>query len=410
MRKQVPPAPTRRSFLRKSILASLAALLGTEIVFADRIPEGVRLLAENALPEGKHKDLVVLSDRPWNIETPAHLLDDPLTPVDKMFVRNNGIPPVDPDPEKWTLTIEGEAAHTRKVFTIRDLQMEFPTYSYQLVLECAGNGRSGYAPSTAGNQWTDGAVSCAKWTGVRLSDLLDRVGIKSNAVYVGYYGLDTHLSGDPTKSPISRGIPIRKALEPETLVAWAVNDEPIPLQHGYPLRLVVGGWPASVSGKWLSRLVVRDRVHDGEKMNGASYRLPTYPIAPGEKVPDEHMRIIESMPVKSLITYPQSGAMFDLATPLDIRGHAWAGDRMVTSVEYSIDYGATWHICELDSPSNRLAWQHWRAQIRFPKKGYYEVWAKATDQDGVAQPMVIPAWNPQGYNNNSCHRIAVKVL
>lgn len=116
------------------------------------------------------------------------------------------------------------------------------------------------------------------------------------------------------------------------------------------------------------------------------------------------------MPVKSLITSPKSGAMLDLGKTLSLRGHAWAGDHGIKEVQVSIDYGATWQKANVQAPKNRLAWQHWTAQIQLPKKGYYEVWARATDTNGVTQPMVIPAWNPGGYLNNACHRIAVKAV
>ena len=200
-----------------------------------------------------------------------------------------------------------------------------------------------------------------------------------------------------------------KALEDETLLAFQMNGEDIPLAHGYPLRLVVGGWPASVSGKWVNRISVRNKEHDGAKMSGDSYRLPCEPVAPGEKVADDKMCIIESMPVKSLITYPKSGAMINKGTALDIRGHAWAGDLEVTEVAYSIDFGASWKKCLVEKPANRLAWQHFSARINFPQKGYYEVWAKATDSQGISQPMLVPGWNPKGYLNNACHRIAIKI-
>ena len=144
-------------------------------------------------------------------------------------------------------------------------------------------------------------------------------------------------------------------------------------------------------------------------MTGDSYKIPCEPVAPGETVKDEDMCIIESMPVKSLITYPKSGAIIKSGAALDIRGHAWAGELEVSKMEYSIDFGATWKSCTLNKPSNRLAWQHFAARVEFPKKGYYEVWAKATDSQGSAQPMLIPGWNPKGYLANACHRIAVKV-
>ncbi|MCK5440790.1 MAG: molybdopterin-dependent oxidoreductase, partial [Maribacter sp.] len=179
--------------------------------------------------------------------------------------------------------------------------------------------------------------------------------------------------------------------------------------HGYPLRLVAGGWPASVSGKWVNRISVRNIIHDGAKMTGTSYRVPCNPIGPGEKVKDEDMCIIESMPVKSLITYPKSGAIIKEGNSLHIRGHAWAGELAVSKMEYSLDFGSTWNDCPIEKPINRLAWQHFKASITFPKKGYYEVWARATDTKGNNQPMLLPGWNPKGYLNNACHRIAVKV-
>jgi hypothetical protein len=126
-------------------------------------------------------------------------------------------------------------------------------------------------------------------------------------------------------------------------------------------------------------------------------------------VADEDMCIIESMPVKSLITYPKSGHQHKLGDSLAIRGHAWAGDNEVRELHVSLDFGATWQRGKLNKPANRLAWQHFSAEIRFPGVGYYEVWARAVDDRGRSQPMVLPGWNPRGYLNNACHRVAVMV-
>jgi len=363
-----------------------------------------------SLPE-KHPDLVLLNDRPINAETPAHLLDDLITPNANFFVRNNGIAPQKSsiDPNQWSLRIEGASTIAPKTYTLPELKSKFKTYTYQLTLECGGNGRKEFSPPAKGNQWSTGAVGCAAWTGVRLKDVLEDVGIKKDAVYIGYYGKDSHLNGDPNRSVISRGVPIRKAMEEESLIAWAMNGQEIPMLNGYPLRLVFGGWPASCSGKWLHKIVVRNQVHDGKKMQGQSYRVPCLPVAPGSKVADEDMCIIESMPIKSLLTFPRTGAMIKTGQALPIRGHAWAGDLSVKEVWYSIDYGSTWSACQLEKPANRLAWQHFRAKIKFPSTGYYEVWAKAIDEQGREQPMLLPAWNPRGYLNNACHRIAIKV-
>lgn len=403
----------RRKFIKKTTLTSLAALIGTEIVFGSNMLKDYKPLALQETDPFKlfnlDSEMVVLNDKPWNIEAKAHLLDDKITPSSKMFIRNNGLIPTEIDEQNWTLTIDGESVKNKTTFTLNDLKTKFKEYTYQLTLECGGNGRSEFDPPAKGNQWTVGAVSCATWTGVRLKDVLEAVGIKNDAVYIGYHAADTHLSGDPSKEPISRGAPMSKALEDETLIAYKMNGKKIPVAHGFPLRLVAGGWPASVSGKWINRISIRNIEHDGTKMTGTAYRVPKFPVAPGEKVKDEDMKIIESMPVKSLITYPKSGAIIKKGDSLAIRGHAWAGDLEVAKMEYSIDFGATWHQASIEKPVNRLAWQHFSAKINFPKVGYYEVWARATDSNNIAQPMLLPGWNPKGYLNNACHRIAIKV-
>ncbi|WP_372755429.1 sulfite oxidase [Mariniflexile sp.] len=403
----------RRDFAKKATLSTFATLIGAEIVFGSRLMEGYSPLAlQNPDPFkmfNKHKDMIVLNDKPWNMEAQAHLLDDKITPNSCMFIRNNGLVPKDNDANKWTLTFDGESVINKKTYSLADLKTKFQQHTYQITLECGGNGRSEFNPPAKGNQWTVGAVHCASWTGVRLRDVLKDVGIKKSAVYIGYHATDLHLSMDPNKEPISRGCPIWKALEDEALLAFKMNGDDIPLIHGYPLRLIIGGWPASVSGKWVNRISVRNKIHDGPKMTGDAYRVPCEPVAPGEKVKDEDMCIIESMPVKSIITYPKSGAILKEGKALNIRGHAWAGDLGVAKMEYSIDFGATWKSCHIEKPSNRFAWQHFKASVNLPKKGYYEIWARATDSKGTSQPMLLPGWNPKGYLNNACHRIAVKI-
>lgn len=407
---------TRRGFIGKSGLAAMAAALGGTVAFSEKMPSGLIpvALAQNPNPfriEGKD-GLVYLNDRPVNAETPAHLLDDEVTPARRLFIRNNGHPPETSriDSEKWILRIEGESCERPRTFTLPELKREFSHHTYQLTIECGGNGRSEFNPAATGNQWTVGAVGCPRWTGIRLRDVLESCGIAKSAVYVGYYGADSHLSGNPKKDAISRGVPVGKALEDESLLVFAINGNDLPLMNGFPLRLVCGGWPASVSGKWVQRIVVRDRIHDGEKMGGMSYRVPKYRVQPGSEVPEKDFKIIESMPVKSLITYPKSGIDHDLNEPLELRGQAWAGDLAVREVWVSIDYGVTWKQATVKRPVNRLAWQRWTARWDFPDAGYYEVWARAVDTLGNSQPMVVPGWNPKGYLNNACHRIGVQVV
>ncbi|MEO0571022.1 MAG: sulfite oxidase [Bacteroidota bacterium] len=404
----------RRDFSKQLTFAGVTGFLGAPIVFSKNMPKGYLPLAlQDPDPFSlfdKDREMTVLNDRPWNIEAKAHLLNDKVTPNKYMFIRNNGRIPENIDINSWTLTIDGEAVRKSKTYSLKELKTKFRQYTYQLTLECGGNGRSEFDPPAKGNQWTVGAVSCAKWTGPRLRDLLKDVGTTAGAVYIGYHAMDTHLSGDPTKEPISRGVPIEKALQAETLLAHKMNGEAIPLAHGSPLRLVCGGWPASASGKWINRISVRNKIHDGAKMGGSSYRVPCETVAPGSDVKAENMCIIESMPVKSLITYPKSGALLKTGKSLRINGHAWAGELEVAQVDYSIDFGSTWKACTLEKPTNRLAWQHFTTNIQFPKKGYYEIWARATDAKKKSQPMVLPGWNPKGYLNNACHRIAIKII
>lgn len=401
---------TRRGFLSRG--AAWSAVLGTNIVFGGFLPRGlipVALANEGLAIPGK-EGLRVLNDRPLNAETPPHLLDPRVTPAERLFIRNNGIPPTRVDEKSWRLTIDGETAERSLTLSIAELKAKYANVSMQLTLECGGNGRAEFQPPVSGNQWTLGAVGCPRWDGVRLRDVLKDAGIKQDAVYIGFYGADTHLSGDPHKSPISRGVPIAKARADDAMIAWGMNGGKLHLMNGHPLRLVIGGWPGSTSGKWLTRIVVRNQVHDGAKMGGSSYRVPVRPVAPGSRVDESDMRIIESMPVKSLITFPETGVRHAVNSILVVRGHAWAGDNAVSQVQTSVDFGQTWQPATLTSPVNPGAWQHFGTTVRFPQPGYYEIWARATDDLGRSQPMVLPGWNPKGYLNNACHRIAVNVV
>jgi DMSO/TMAO reductase YedYZ molybdopterin-dependent catalytic subunit len=246
---------SRRGFLKTSGLVAMSAALGGYIPFAQHMPGGLipAAFAAESAPftiDGK-EGLRVLNDRPINAETPPHLLDDDFTPAKHFFVRNNGLPPAlgtIGDINNWELEIAGEACTNPQSFTLAALKQRFKQHTYAITLECGGNGRSEFNPPAKGNQWSTGAVGCAKWTGVRLRDVLEACGIEDNAVYIGYYGADSHLSGDPGKDAISRGVPMEKALEDESLIAWGFNGEDIPYQNGYPLRLITGGWPASTSG------------------------------------------------------------------------------------------------------------------------------------------------------------------
>ena len=399
--------PDRRGFLKNAGLTAMAALVGGTIPFHRNIPAHFIpvALADERLIQGKD-GLIVLNDRPLNAETPAHLLDDAITPTERHFIRNNGIPPAGVDASAWTLTVDG-LVETPLTLGIDDLKRGFDVVTAALTLECAGNGRAFFDPPAEGAQWTYGAIACSEWTGVRLADVLKAAGMKSGVVYTAHEGADTHPSCTQGKRPLSRGVPIAKAMDRNTLIAFAQNGRPIHPMNGAPLRLVVPGWPGSCSQKWLTRVWLRDRVHDGAKMTGTAYRVPARPLAPGEQLDETEFVIIGAMPVKSLITHPATGHR-TAARVLEARGHAWAGEQTVSALHLSIDFGATWAEATLDRPVNAGTWQNWRAAIALPGPGYYEIWARATDSEGVGQPHTI-AWNPKGYLNNALHRVAVTV-
>jgi DMSO/TMAO reductase YedYZ molybdopterin-dependent catalytic subunit len=401
----------------------MSAIVGGAIPFAASMPGGLipAALAEEKKgapskgPQhlkfpGKDEGLVVLGDRPLVAETPEHLLDDETTPIGKFFIRNNGqIPEPAKDVDNWTITIDGEVNNTLKL-AVGDLKSKFRAQTRRFVLECGGNGRSGFNPPARGNQWTNGGAGCAEWTGIRLADVLKAAGLKESAAYTAHYGADVHQSGDPGKPTLSRGVRIAKAMDANSMIVWAMNGEPLPNIHGGPLRLVYPGWPGSASQKWLNRIWIRDKEHDGPGMTGFSYRTAIKPMVPGGKGDPKNFRILESMPVRSIITRPGNGAKLPAGTrTVALRGASWAGDLTVRRVDISVDFGANWQRANLGKPKNRYDWQRWTANLRLPSDGYYEIWTRATDSRGVMQPHTTGNWNPQGYGGNAMHRIAILV-
>ena len=341
----------------------MAALVGAAIPFARNMPSGFipeAMAAKSFSITGKD-GLTVHNDRPVNAETPPHLLDDKVTPTNRHFIRNNGIPPANMDAANWSLMVDGLVDKPMNL-SIADLKKNFEVVSHKLTIECGGNGRGFFDPPARGNQWTLGAVACSEWTGVRLADVLKAAGVKKNVVYTAHVGADSYLSGKPGKLSLSRGVPIEKALSPYNLIAFGMNGGDLHPMNGAPLRLVVPGWPGSCSQKWLKRIFLRDKVHDGPKMTGKAYRVPGYPVSPGQKVPTKDFEIINAMPVKSLITSPKTQGQLN-GRSMTVRGHAWAGDDAVDQIDISIDFGVTWIKANLQAPENPYAWQHWSANV-----------------------------------------------
>jgi DMSO/TMAO reductase YedYZ molybdopterin-dependent catalytic subunit len=411
----------RRGALKGASLAAMGAAVGAAIPNAATMPAGTlpalfgrpAAAQSNATPvlrmDGKAA-LILQGERPLVAETPEHLLDEPVTSYANHFIRNNGgVPdPVAGDPRAWRITVDGHV-NAPLTITLGELEARFPVVTRQLQMECGGNGRSFFQPQTRGNQWGNGAISNAEWTGVRLRDVLQAAGVREGAVSTGHFGADPHLSGGDRPS-IARGMRIAKAMDEDTLIAFRMNGQPIPHIHGAPVRLVTPGWPGSLSQKWLTRIWVRDVMHDGAGMGGTSYRVPATPIVPGSNNDGRSFVEQESMPVRSILSSHAHGTRLPAGTrALDLRGAAWAGDLSVRAVDVSVDFGATWQAMQVAAPANRHAWQRWSGRVALPSDGYFEVWYRATDSEGRMQPHAAANWNPQGYSANPISRAAILV-
>ncbi len=319
------------------------------------------MIAANGMKPG----LLTHEDPAYNAEPPVHALDDPLTPVERLFVRNNGtIDGLDLAADAWRLTVDGEVERPFSL-TAAELMSDFPVVRVTAVIECAGNGRSLYPDKTDGLPWGLGAVGCLAFEGVRLADVLERAGVKPGAVYVGHESPDRTAAGKPA---LSRGLPIAKALAPETLVAFRINGAPLPALHGAPLRIVAPGFPGSAWQKWLSRIWVRDREHDGARMTGLDYRLPRGAVRPGETPDPAEFAVIEAMPPRALITSTAAGSAVRAGVETDLAGWAWGHGRAVAAVHLSLDGGETWTEAALaPETEERFAWRRFQARsLRLP--------------------------------------------
>ena len=350
---------------------------------------------------GKEK-LVIRSIRPPDYESPVALLDAWLTPIDNFYVRSHLPVPTTLDPSAWTLQVEGEVA-TPLTLTLDELR-KLPSASLTMTLECAGNGRAFYDPPVAGIQWGKGAVGTARWTGVRLADVLKRAGVRGTGKFVVMNGADRALG---TMPDFIRQLPIDKAMNPDTLVAFDMNGQPIPPVHGFPLRAIVPGWEGAYSIKWLNHLRVIDREFDGFWV-ATGYRYPTRRVAPGAAVDPKDMAPLTGLVVKSLITKPLDGSTATVGM-IDVGGFAWAGEPAIKSVDISIDNGATWQPAKLTGEAARYTWRRFEYAFNAAKPESYQIMARATDANGRTQPM-DPPWNPSGYlwNRPDSVRIEVK--
>jgi DMSO/TMAO reductase YedYZ molybdopterin-dependent catalytic subunit len=360
-------------------------------------------LPNEFVKEDKAKAMQYHSERPLTGSVPAHEHDFDVTPNDRMFVRNNLLTPAI-DLHQHRLTIKG-LVDKELSFSVFELANQFPRVSRQAMLECAGSGRSAFAPRASGTPWLEtGGMGCPLWGGVRLADVLKAAGLRPGAAHVAGQGGDPGMV--PTAAPVIRSIPLSKAMEENTLIAWAMNERPLPHVHGYPLRLVVPGWVGSASTKWLHTLTVLDAPFKGTYMT-SSYVVPRHPVAPGEKMPQDTVSA-EAWPVKSIITAPAPNARVKAGQRLTVRGRAWVGEGAIERVEISTDEGKSWRNATLARRGAKYAWRTFTFEYQPERVGYVTFVARAWDEAGNAQPAVA-TWNPLGYFWNGWHRVGVVV-
>ena len=329
-----------------------------------------------------------------NDPTPLAELGKQSMPTAAHFRREH-FPVPDVDRDAWRLRVGGSVA-TPAIVTLADL-MRMPRRSLVVVLECAGHRRSELRPATPGLQWQEGAVAEARWTGTPLRALLRAAGIDRGAAEVVLTGTDRGAFERRGRFPYARSLPMAKALHADTLLAFEMNGEPIPPEHGGPVRAIVPGWYATDSVKWLERVHVTQTEFDGP-FQALDYRFATADDpGPGARM--------ERMPVHSLITDPGAGLAL-AAGPIRVRGAAWSGSGAITDVEVCIDDGG-WRPATVTARTGRYGrtlWEFgWEAE-----PGAHTIAVRARDASGAEQPSE-PVWNRRGYANNSVHRVTVTV-
>ena len=356
---------------------------------------------EHLWQEALAAGLVGRSKEPLNCETPAPLLGTDVTPTDRFFRRNH-FPIPELDAATWQLEIHGLV---RRPLTLGlDELNQFGSESIEAVLECAGNGRTQFSPLPEGERWGLGAVSSARWTGVRLADVLECAGILPSAREVIFRGADRGTVQElPETIAFERSLRVDEAMQAGALLATGMNGQPLPARHGYPVRLVVPGRYAVASVKWLTEIVVTDQKFEGFfqanhyvyewQRDGASVREPV-------GVPR----------VRAMITSPAAGDELARGTIFTVRGLAWSGAAPVTRVEVSRDGGA-WRDARLAGTPGRHGWQQWELpDAQAGASAATTIRARATDQAGRTQSeSEPPEWNRLGYGGNFIHEVTVRL-
>jgi DMSO/TMAO reductase YedYZ molybdopterin-dependent catalytic subunit len=412
MRSFASRSPTRRELIHRGVAASLAAyaLRGTSPAFAKstvslHLPGGVddRDITTGFPQKGA---MILQRTRPPLLETPFEVFDQGVfTPNDRFYVRWHwAVIPTGVDVDKFRLNVHGSVNQPLSL-SLKDV-MAPPRIEYAAVNQCSGNSRGLFQPRVAGGQWANGAMGNARWTGVRLKDVLDRAGVKANAVQVRFNGMDDPVV--PDGPDFMKSLSIDHARDGEVMLAYAMNGDQLPLLNGFPLRLVVPGWYATYWIKMLNDIEVLDSPDTNFWMKTA-YTIPDTPHAdmkPGQaNVP---MVPINKMVPRSFITNLKPGATLKAGASTAVRGIALGGDTGVKQVDFSADGGKTWSTAQLGKDEGKFSFRQWHTKFTPSAKGDLTLMVRCTNSNGDAQP-ATPNWNPAGFMRNVIESTAVTV-
>ncbi len=397
----------RRHFIKKAA-GSLAALGGLSLMQQSGLAITTGSDESTLLDTLPGKEaLIKKTYRPPNYETPVNYFDAPFTPNNRFFVRyhNAVIPEVKVD--EWRLRIGGDAVRTPLEFTLEQLHRDFKPVEIAALCLCAGNRRGLFQPHVPGLQWGSGAMGNARWRGVRLKDVLAGAGIDKAALEVSLGGTDSGVL--KTTPDFAKSLPLAKALDVNTLIAFEMNGEPLPHWNGFPARLIIPGWAATYWMKHLTAVNVMSKPFDGFWIKTA-YRIPKdrFPSGQFSSQETEATMPITEIVVNSLITNLVDGQNLPAEKPMEIKGVAWDGGNGIAKVDVSTDGGISWHQTTLKQDYGRFSWRQWHHVFEPKHPGKYRIIARATSHSGASQPLE-PIPNPSGYHHNAVQKITVQV-